>query len=1190
MAGTVRDLYMAVRVVDRARGPLRAIANDVRRFQTVATGPLAAERKAAESQAKTLANQRTRAQAELQSIQSGKIRQALDDKQLAHAERMRGLGRLARNQALQLEANQLSQLQNLDRIQGKEAVIEARRRGIDITGPGARTPNEKLLKDIDVLNEKQNILQQRERNIKAAINDTNTSIGTRGAMTERLATAETGLIAREKGLTAAITEQGAAIDAANARSAAITSTLEKFDARMAMLSRRLQIGRVIKDAGHFLFGFGVIATAAFGLAAKAASDFQTESTQAATQSVVAGRATVANVLKNSKIIQAQIQKILRRGAVAGPSEQASAAYEIFSGVTLKGNQIQQLKQGASLLREFNKAAVANYGLVSLEEITRAGIILMNRFNLTVGQVPKALNTMQAAVRYGKLNMSEFISTLNQAAPAAQGAGQNLTQMSAAIAFISRQFPGIRLGATGYARLLETLARKDVVEGLRRHGVEITHIVNGHRKLLPINEIAARVVARFGGNVKEGTIFLQNFFKEMGNTASTIQARRVLVAYTQHLAQAQLILRQVSQDQGELNRSFLAMSTQPGVKLSEVMNRLRGDVITLGNAAIPTFVAIGIELEKLLGWFEKLSPHTRAMIGKWGAFAGVAALVVGIVGTLGGAFINLVTTLQILVGARALGGVGAEAGLLSARLGLLLGSVSLLIFLFATWPHQMMSVINALGGLKRVIEAIVLIKFGVMAANFVRSMALMGAAAVLAEGEVAALALTLAALPVAGIVIPIVILTVFHDQITGAINRAGNRAARAAGLRVGENNLKPRTPTSDVFRLWGLTSLPGKPGYGVDNQGNWFKWNAGKMQFEEVMNPALRIGATHGLGPHGARRLIGIGRHVGIPGATKEASRLGVVATASFQKLFQNMVRAKRAAEEAERQFKKHKITLQQLLTAEENYTNAQSALKDNATKQQYSAALKAANAATAVNKDGLDQQAADTQSTLDAVHGMYQQLYDQNKSLFGDLFQGPMRGIIDFRRQWGVGPTGKMLNQDLQGQIRQFGKFEGALNRLRRKGAPESLIEQIRSQGISALPELLALTRMPKGMWNSYVRSFNEAQNMIKNQTMRDLANQLAQYRKFGANVGQAIQDGIASESPGLKNEIAALVKKMFPSLNTGGNAGGTPKKDGKTTHVHYHDHATVHQHKGEGGDATLSRHRNRMRNRPHYGGFHPGR
>src|SRR6266576_593842 len=726
MASYARDIYFAVRVEDRATRPLRRIAAD---FASLGKQGLAmrqrdvqaAQRSYASSriaqqttrqryrdlvaqgqqiaQAKAIAdNERQISQAVLQRKGVLKDLPALYAAQAAQSGRLRTLEQgltgqitLPMNMA-QMQRARTNSLAVTEELRKKE-IAYARAVGL---------PASEMKMQFNALKGYES--QLNSISVAEAKNAQATATATRG----RVVATGQALAARQ-----------------NLRDA--STSLNKFP-----LDRLRGISTYLRHAGSLLATFGFAATAAFGFAAKAAADFSTQATIAATQSTLAGNNTVAQVQRNSAFIQREILKLEQAGKVtAGPSEQTAQAYEIFSGISLKGSQTAELKQGINLLKEFNKVAVANQGLVTLEEVTRAGIVLINRFGISAANVPKNLNVMQAAVRFGKLTMSEFVGTLGQAAPAAQAAGYNFTQMSASIAFLSRQFPNLRLGATGYARLIELFSRKDVVDALRQHGVEITKTTNGVQRLLPIQQIATNIMAKFHGQVKQGSTFLQNFFKSIGGTTQgTIQARRVLVTYLQHLGEARTILHQVTGDTNELTKSYVAAQESPGVKWQEFINQMKALALTIGTGVLPAISKITPLVSNTAHWFNNLSAHTKELIGYFGVAIALGTLLGGvfldIVGTLGGVvatiaglgnvgtFLGLITK-EAGGAAGAIKTLGSEAG--SARVGLAAG-LGIVAFIPALilFHKQILGIIGSIGGFK---NAIVLLSAAASGLVFIR---------------------------------------------------------------------------------------------------------------------------------------------------------------------------------------------------------------------------------------------------------------------------------------------------------------------------------------------------------------------------------------------------------------------------------------------------------------------------------------
>lgn len=737
MANFARDIFFAVRVEDRATRPLRRIAAD---FAALGRQGLAMRQRDLQSAQRSYAS----ARAGQQSTRNRYRDLVTQGKQITASKQVN----LNESQLLKTSLQREGVLKNLPVLYQQENVLKQRAKAIDQAmvkrGPLAGSP----LSDVQLAKsyEQTNLALENLKKQQVAYADTLGLTDIEMASQYRTMVAYDEEVNR---LSASELKNAQATTVAEGRRAAAfqgmrvarknlkdaSDSLNRFP-----LDRLAGISRNLRHIGALLGTFGIAAVAAFGFAGKAAADFSTQATIAATQSTLAGHNTVAQVQKNSKFIQAEILKMMQAGQVtAAPKEQTAAAYEIYSGVTLKGGQTAQLKQGIALLKEFNKVTIANQGLVSLEEATNAGIIIMNRFGSSVADVPKKLNIMQAAVRYGKLTMSEFVGTLGVAAPAAQSAGYTFTQMSAAVAFLSRQFPNLRMGVTGYARLIEVLSRKDVVQALRAQGVEVTKNVNGVQKLLPLQQIATNIMQKFHGQVKTGSTFLQNFFKSIGaTTAATFQARRVLVTYMQHLGGAGQILRQVSGDHNELAKSIKASQESPGVKFQEFVNQMKALGLTVGMGVLPALSDLTKDVKGVASWFNNLSTHTKHTIG-------TIAFLVGLTGLLGGAFMFLAGTIGGVVAALAgiknvgsylgliskdaekasgeVGKLSAEAGQarigLAAGLGLVAAIPALVLF-----HKQITKVIGSIGGFKNALILLAAAASGLIFARLIQNISML----------------------------------------------------------------------------------------------------------------------------------------------------------------------------------------------------------------------------------------------------------------------------------------------------------------------------------------------------------------------------------------------------------------------------------------------------------------------------------
>jgi hypothetical protein len=170
---------------------------------------------------------------------------------------------------------------------------------------------------------------------------------------------------------------------------------------------------------------------------------------------------------------------------------------------------------------------------------------------------------------------------------------------------------------------------------------------------------------------------------------------------------------------------------------------------------------------------------------------------------------------------------------------------------------------------------------------------------------------------------------------------------------------------------------------------------------------------------------------------------------------------------------------------------------------------------------------------VDNIQNKYTDLLNRNKQIFGQIFQGPFltSPSEQAKREWGVMPTGRDLLRDVRSQVTQFQRFQGALNRLSRRGAPVELINQLREAGPEALPQIELLTKMQPRQWQQYIAAFQHGQELIRQQTIRDLKAQLALYRSYGRDIAKQILLGIRDENQPMRSELRRLVLSMFPEL-----------------------------------------------------------
>lgn len=413
-----------------------------------------------------------------------------------------------------------------------------------------------------------------------------------------------------------------------------TLTLEKWLARGHAMGR---IGRVMQLSG-------LAGTAAFGVMAKSAADFDTQLKLAATQARDID-APMGQVAVRSKQIGDAILDMMMRFP-ASSQEMSDAAYEIFSSLNLEENGIINVAKGLKFLEAANRAAVAGQG--TLAESTNAMIILLNDFP---DAAPTELfDTMFDIIRYGKMHMSEFNTMLGDVAPAAKGAGQSLEDVGGAMAYLTQVLPKTSRAGVGLRRFFDILQDPLIKQGLKDWGVE-TQRVNG--KLRPLPKIIKDIVKTFP-MLKSGQLDVTTWLRDMSQEGAipgrglekgvgkqfTSQGRIAATFLFQGADEYMVRQGQINRNTKEFNKSYEAMMRSQGMHWQIAVNQLKALVIIIGQEALPVFLQLLDYVSRAVKWFKNLDPATKNLIVKLATFASVGMLVVGVLGSISGAIVSM----------------------------------------------------------------------------------------------------------------------------------------------------------------------------------------------------------------------------------------------------------------------------------------------------------------------------------------------------------------------------------------------------------------------------------------------------------------------------------------------------------------------------------------------------------------------
>lgn len=941
---------------------------------------------------------------------------------------------------------------------------------------------------------------------------------------------------------------------------AATKAIERQNSEQ-IIARQERFISAIQGTARSIRLLGVVALASFGVAAHQAAEFNTQLTLAASQARPAGAPasrTAGIATKLQQVVLDQMQKF-----PAASQDMADSLYQIFSSTNIQG-----IKQAGTFLNTLNKAAVA--GGTDLKSMTDATLTLFNNFvgkDKEFKNVTDALNVFFAAVRYGRMSATQYAGSLSRVVSSGVAVGQTFKDISGAMAALTRQTGAARTGfdATGLARLYEILVRPDVVAGLKKIGVnEIDPVTNKLKPLLQVITDIKRQADLKGINAI-------NFFKTISaaggggkGLAGTIQGRRAFQYLIQDLQNYQKVSKDIGRDNNEFSRSFQALSKSPGVRWQVFMNQIKALTIIIGTEAIPAFVSLGKYVAQALKWFNGLSDRTKHDIGYWGVYASIIAVVGSTILILIGSIGKLVLTFRLLK----LEALAGEAGFATAKFSLFTAAVVGLGVALFKYPHQVHAVINALGGLEEVIKGLLILTTVVSFRKLLLNIGLIGTAAAKSGTQVTGLRLALLKLRALGpIAIAVGITEIFthKGQIDKAVSSFVDKHAKFLGgsnpktIQDLRDSLGTKSVTNDA-----LMGLAHAAAGGDKKAQKWINKIMGRTSPVTEAMPKLTSNNLR-VGQQAIKN-----NTVAVIVHAKEV----VKATANWKALFGRVVELDKIAEKSPT-IKNFKRLL-----------DAQDALQKASTGNQYSAAQqylgilegtwnkaekvteKHSKNMAAINAKNVANAKTEIGNLVGGIQGMYDNLLQANQSVFGDLFGGPVvsGARVQNELQFGGHITGKNLLDDIKGQVFQFHRINRQVDALGKRGAPKEFLDQIRAMGPSARDDIKALQQLTPTQFKQYINAWNAGQAAIKQNTMRQLNNQLKIYQSHGKKIAMAIIKGIQSENVALSNVLKNSILQMFPGLASQAGAKPGLKLPDKISgsgenHTHYHVVAPTSEH-----------------------------
>lgn len=422
-------------------------------------------------------------------------------------------------------------------------------------------------------------------------------------------------------------------------------SLERDVANHQRLSQTFsEVSSAATMMGLALVGAGALGTAALMSTVKAGIEYDRQ---------VALTKTQTDGFKASLQDLGQMAKDVASHVAAPFGEMQAALYDIFSSTNAN------MAQAKVLLTAFAKAAVA--GQVSIEDSSRSTMSIMNAFKIPFQDVNKVLDKQFQLVRKGVGTYAQFSSVIGKLTPSAVRLGQNLDTMDATLIFLTRNGLSTASAVASAARAMDALANPKTVGKLEKLGIKVRDAKGQFLPLLTILKGMSGYLMKLPSAKRAGALF--DMLKSSGGT---IQAKRFfdLVLPTAkgkgNLKEFETFLNDMKNSSGEFGKAYTGMSNTVAAKTQLLKNNFDVMKTTIGQALEPAFMHLLDIGNKIVGWFNKLTPAQQKNLAKWALMAaaittvvGVVVLIIGGIGALAAAMAALGLSLGVIVGILAL---------------------------------------------------------------------------------------------------------------------------------------------------------------------------------------------------------------------------------------------------------------------------------------------------------------------------------------------------------------------------------------------------------------------------------------------------------------------------------------------------------------------------------------------------------
>jgi TP901 family phage tail tape measure protein len=322
--------------------------------------------------------------------------------------------------------------------------------------------------------------------------------------------------------------------------------------------------------------------------------------------------------------------------IAVPFEQIQRAlYNIFSSTNAS------LAESKILLEGFAKTAVA--GQVSIEDAARGTIPILNAFNIPLNKVNDILDIQFQLVRKGVGTYEEFSKVFGKVVPSATRAGQSFQTVAAMLAFMTRNGQTAAMASTSAARALEAFSHPKAVANLEAMGIKMRDIKGN---FLPLEQILTSLRDKL--NTMPPASRVQALVEIFKGAGGTIQARRFIeqvLLRPGELEEYIGFLDDMKHANGAFGSAYGEMSNTVAAQTELMRNKWKVLQVTVGQIVTPAFIIIIALIQKVLDWFNHLSPKWQRIITLGFLFGSMLGIVGGAVVVFLGAIVGLAAAIM-----------------------------------------------------------------------------------------------------------------------------------------------------------------------------------------------------------------------------------------------------------------------------------------------------------------------------------------------------------------------------------------------------------------------------------------------------------------------------------------------------------------------------------------------------------------